>query len=207
MSGQTLNKLVAATPAKQVDLTSHMQKLRDDSNNQVRHGQVAVASTALVPVGNTLYSGAVDNPRVGDLRVEFKVRAQRLNPKADLTPCCLQAYAPQSISVIGLKSGSRVLPFHAPSGDDVLLVAAEELSAESLIEQAVNELTIRTWAFRAGGFVLMWVGLLLVFSPAQLLADAVPLVGGLLSSIVGFGTCLAALVSSYSVRLSHSGLF
>jgi Transmembrane protein 43 len=60
-----------------------------------------------------------------------------------------------------------------------------QVSATEMFAHEEGENTILTWALRGLGFLLMAVGLSLVFRPVATVADVVPFLGNLLSAGAG----------------------
>ena len=51
-----------------------------------------------------------------------------------------------------------------------------------------------TWAIRAGGFMLMWIGLGMLVAPLSMVLDWVPFVGSLFNWIVSTTTSIATFL-------------
>ena len=73
-------------------------------------------------------------------------------------------------------------------------------SALSNIACAVN--TMWTWILRAGGFFMMFLGLVLFFRPISVLGDVIPFFG----SMLAFGTGLFAFVISGVLSVGTVGV-
>jgi hypothetical protein len=114
------------------------------------------------------------HPRVGDARITFR----RL-PEGP-------------VSVVARQSGDTFTAYTAQSGRDLLLVDSGLKSAAMLFADAQASNRLWTWLLRLGGFVLMFLGTLLVLNPLKVLGSVVPLLG----SLIGLGTGFAAFIGS-----------
>jgi len=132
--------------------------------------------------GEQLYMG--DQPRaptVGGLRVRF----------ASVSP-------PVEVSVVGVQSGDSFTPYLGSSGTSVLDLRVGALTAEQMFDQLEHENRVLTWVLRGVGFLLMAVGLGLVFAPIAVVADVLPFAGDLLR----FGITLFSGVVAFALSLT-----
>jgi hypothetical protein len=127
--------------------------------------------------GEWLYRGASPAaPEVGDVRVRFR-------------------YVPeQTISVIARQTGDRLDAYPTRAGDPLLLVSSGEVSADHMFAEAHAANTALTWVLRFIGFLLMWLGLGLIFKPLSVLMDVIPLFGTIVGKGIGFVTFIIAAV-------------
>ncbi len=128
--------------------------------------------------GGTLYKGADPAaPEVGDERIDFKVLSQ-----------------PRPVSVVARQAGNGFEPYEIPGRKHTIyrLVDGQKSAAE-MFEQMETENTILTWILRLVGFLLMAVGLFLVFQPIVTFADVVPFAGNLVGAGIALVAGLAAL--------------
>lgn len=129
-------------------------------------------------VDGTLYLGQnPSEPRVGDLRISYKI--------APLGPA----------SFIGRQAGADLLEYQTKAGDALLLARPGLVAPQAMFAQAEAENRIITWIIRAVGAVLMFAGFLLILRPLAVLGDVVPIVG----SILGAGAGLVALLLTMAV--------
>jgi hypothetical protein len=135
--------------------------------------------------GGYYLGGDSSTPVVGDERITFQV------------------VRPGTISVIGRQVGDSFEPYHAEAGDDILMVNDGTVSAASMFTAAQEANTQLAWILRGAGFLLMALGLGLIFSPLSVMADVVPLFGTLLrSGTFLFAITIAASLSLITVALS-----
>jgi len=100
---------------------------------------------------------------------------------------------PQVISFVGeASSGGELHAYRTHAGDDLLLASPEGRSAEEMFDDAVSANTALTWTMRCGGFLLMFVGFLGLFSPLVAAAECVPFIGSCASQGAQAATCVLA---------------
>lgn len=118
-----------------------------------------------------LYFGAnPSTPAVGDLRVTYAV------------------VKPQPVSVVARQVGSSFQPYVASTGLSISMLEPGTVPAAEMFQHAQDANATMTWILRGVGTFVMFLGFGLVFRPLSVVADVIPLVGGL----VGLGTALAA---------------
>lgn len=133
-----------------------------------------------------LYVGADPvNPQIGDLKISFEV------------------VKPNTVSIIANQINSTFEPIQTSAGGTVAELRYGTVSAPAMIKMAQDENVLMTWLIRLGGFLLMAIGLAMVFSPLVTLADVVPFIG----SILGAGTFMVSLFvslffSSFTIGLA-----
>jgi hypothetical protein len=124
-------------------------------------------------VDGKIYLGAdAGDPQIGDYRISYVL--------APAGP----------VSVIGRQAASTITQYQTTAGDRLLMAVDGMQSATEMFKEAERENRILTWAIRAGGILAMWLGAFLIFRPLVVVADVVPLIGG----VLGAGAGLVALV-------------
>jgi hypothetical protein len=121
-------------------------------------------------------------PEVGDARITFTVVTQ-----------------PQTVSVIAKQVKNTLEPYKTQAGGDqgtIYRLELGQVSAADMFSHEEQENTTLTWALRLVGFLLMAIGLYLVFRPVATVADVVPFFGNLLSAGAGLFAGVIALVLS-----------
>jgi len=122
---------------------------------------------------------------IGDNRVSFEI------------------IRPHEVTAIARQRGNTLEAVVTNSGGEVALLEDGVHGRKAMFEIARNENQLITWLLRLLFFVLMAVGLVLLFNPLKVLADVVPLVGGLVGAgpgIVAF--LLAAALASATIALA-----
>lgn len=124
------------------------------------------------------------DPHIGDVRVRFEV------------------VTPQTVSLVATQRGNSFESFHARAGSDILLLKEGQVSAAEMFRDAQTSNTITTWLIRGGGFLAMFLGLVLVLRPISVFASVVPLFG----RMVGAGTALLAALLAAALSLATMAL-
>ncbi|WPJ97389.1 TMEM43 family protein [Coraliomargarita algicola] len=112
------------------------------------------------------------NPAIGDLKVSFAMVPE------------------QSISLVAAQVQDSFQPYRTKVGGTINLLQSGTYSADAMIQVAQDNNKIMTWALRAGGLLLMFIGFNLLMGPLSVLADVVPFIG----NIVGIGTAIVAMM-------------
>lgn len=130
--------------------------------------------------GSTIYLGRDPNrPEVGDLRVQYTIAR------------------PQEVSVVGVQQGSTLAPYRTKRGTTVFLLYPGARTAEDMFQSEMERNAMLTWILRLVGFLVMFVGLRMVFAPLGVLGDVVPLFG----RIIRAGTGLISFAVAGSLSL------
>jgi hypothetical protein len=144
-----------------------------------------VTPTPLPHQGGLFLGKDVANPEVGDMRITFKV------------------LKPGPFSIISKQSQDLLALYRAASGAEVELVTAGTSDAATMFDTAVQQNTARTWGIRFGGFVIMAVGMMLLFRPIAAIGSWIPFLGRLVGAGVAmFGIMLAAVASLVVMALA-----
>ena len=114
------------------------------------------------------------NPEIGDLRVKFEV----------VNPLDVSLFAQQ----VGGTFQSYQTKYNAIDRLDEGIKSAKEMFAEAQAEAATL-----TWILRLVGFLLMAVGIYLLFKPFVIFADVLPFLGSMMSYGIGLFAGLVAL--------------
>jgi hypothetical protein len=125
--------------------------------------------------------GGGSGAQIGDQRVYFRE-----------TP-------PAIITIVGVQNGATLAAFISKTGEggDILLFQRGNFTTQQMFDAAEEENIIVTWLIRLAGFVIMTLGLYLVFRPIEVFADVIPCVG----SIIGCGLIFMAVVISSVLSL------
>lgn len=128
--------------------------------------------------GGGYYAGeSPDVPRVGDLRITYKV-------------------VPEGpASFIGRQEPSGLEPYRATNGQEILLGYTGTHPADVVVQKGQDDNRFFTWVVRAIAMAFLLVGFVMLFAPVNILASYVPILG----SIVGGATFLVALVATLLV--------
>ena len=121
----------------------------------------------------------LSQPRVGDMRVNFSV------------------VLPHDISLIAKQKGDTFVDYTAKNGKKLNYLTDGVEDAAAMFATARTNNAIMTWLIRLGGFIVMFIGLGMVFKPLSVLADVLPILG----DIVEIGTGLVAGVIAFFCSL------
>jgi hypothetical protein len=120
-----------------------------------------------------------EGPAVGDLRITYSV------------------VKPAEVSVYGEQVGDTLKPFQTKRGDALIRLEYGKKTGQEMIESAQAENVQLTWILRLVGFILMAVGIFMVFKPLVVVADVVPIFGNILSA----GAFVIAIVLAIPLTL------
>ncbi len=125
--------------------------------------------------GNFYLGEISTNPKIGDLQIAFDV------------------VQPTSISVIAKQAGLNVIPYMTQAGDSLELFEYGTVSASDMFKHGMSSNTMLTWSIRFGGFIVMFIGLTLIFSVLRTLTAVLPF----LADMVGFlGTFASGILAA-----------
>jgi len=125
------------------------------------------------------YVGASpQDPQVGDCVVSFDV------------------VRPQVISLVSTQRGNSFAPFHSSVGEDIQRLQVGEFTAAAMFEAAQSENTMLAWLLRLAGFVVMFMGLRMIFTPLSVGLDVIPFLGNVAGMGISLVSFLVALVLS-----------
>jgi hypothetical protein len=121
----------------------------------------------LAESGQYLYKGANFNaPQVGDLRISYRAVNSNFNGV-----------------VLGKLSGSSIGTFTDEKNHSLYrLFAGSKADAVNTLHQ---EYRTMLWLFRGGGFLAIWIGLMMVLGPLTAIAHFLPTLGKITGAVVG----------------------
>lgn len=135
----------------------------------------AIRPKATVREGWLYIGGNPDSPKVGDARVKF------------------ESIPPGDASVLARQVKDTFEAYTTSFGTTIARIASGVQTKEAMFAAAKSENTLFTWLLRAGGFLLMFLGLSMVLAPLKVVADVLPFMG----SIVGAGTTFIAFLLGF----------
>lgn len=144
-----------------------------------------LGSDTRIDKGAVYAGGDPASPEIGHVRVSFQV------------------VAPATVSLVGVQTGSSFAAYQAEAGDTVLLVEEGTHTSQAMFQTAQDANKVLTWILRGGGWLAMFLGLVLVFRPIAVLGDVVPLFGSLLGVGVGlFAFLVSAVLAFVTIAIS-----
>ncbi len=131
-------------------------------------------------VGGKFYMGADSaKPEIGDAQISYAV------------------VKPAAVSLAAVQVGDTFAAYQAKEGDSILLVQEGTHTAAQMFQKAQDDNATMTWILRAVGFVVMFLGIFMVFRPIAVFADVIPLFGTMLGAGIGFFSFLGAATLSF----------
>jgi hypothetical protein len=125
------------------------------------------------------------SPAIGDTRIAFKV------------------VRPATVSIVARQVENTFAAYQAKAGGSILLLTYGTVSPDAMFKTAEKANKTLTWVFRAAGFLLMFIGLFLIFNPLAVVADVLPIFGSLLrAGVAGFAGLVAAALSLVTVSVA-----
>jgi hypothetical protein len=141
--------------------------------------------TILVPkstiISGTVYIGSrnASNPKIGDMRVSFAQVGE------------------MDVSIVAQQVANTFEPYVAENGEQVELLEIGTVSAKLMFANAQASNKIMTWVLRLVGFVMMFGGLTMIFSPLVVFADVIPFLGTILSMGLSLFAGIISLTLSF----------
>ncbi len=132
-----------------------------------------LANKPVIITGNGFYVGnSPGNPQIGDLKISFQI------------------VKPTEISLIAQQQGYSFSAYQTKAGSPIDLLKPGRMDADTMFAAAQKQNSLITWAIRAGGMLMMWLGLGMILRPLSVLASILPFLGDL----VAMGTGLLAFL-------------
>ncbi|MCK5876538.1 MAG: TMEM43 family protein [Candidatus Marithrix sp.] len=103
-------------------------------------------------------------PQIGDLKIEFEV------------------VLPEVVSIVAKQFGTTFEAYLTQVGGELELFEYGEVSAEKMFKHEQEFNVMLTWLLRLAGFIVMFIGLSLIFNVLRTFAAVIPF----LASIIGF---------------------
>lgn len=128
---------------------------------------------------NYLFSGrgSVQQPQVGDIRISYEGLPTN-----------------SQVTAFGKQEGNQLNPFFSNRQDR--LYRAFLGDRDSAIATMNTEYTVITWVLRLVGFLMMWIGLSMLFGPITAFLDVLPFLGNITGAMIGAVTFAVAFVLS-----------
>jgi hypothetical protein len=125
------------------------------------------------------------SPAIGDTRVTFKV------------------VRPATVSIVARQVANTFEAYQAKAGGSVLLLTYGTVGPDVMFKTAEKSNRNLAWVLRAAGFLLMFIGLFLIFNPLAVVADVVPIFGSFLrAGVAGFVGLVASALSLVTISVA-----
>ena len=103
------------------------------------------------------------------------------------------------ISIIAVQKGKTFETYTTKRNTTINMVCEGNKTAQEMFKDAQDTNAMMTWVFRGLGFIVMWIGISMVFGPFVTFADVIPFLGDILGMGVGFFSFILAAVISLVV--------
>ena len=125
------------------------------------------------------------SPAIGDIRIQYKVMR------------------PGPVSLVAQQSGTSVSSYQTDAGKSISLIQSGTATAEDMFAAAQSANVVMTWVLRLVGFIMIFGGLNLLIGPLRVVAERIPMLGGLFGAGMSLVTFLiAAAVSLIIIALA-----
>lgn len=152
-------------------LPEYKSILLDSENTELING--ATLQDGYVFIG----SGTNNLPQIGDIRINYSIIPGEVNGvvfgKAEVN---------KIVSYTDNKKGTLYRAFAG--------------NADNAISELKSEHRLITWVLRVVGFLIMWLGLLIILGPVSIVMDVIPLFGKVTGSAVKLFTFIVASILS-----------
>ena len=154
-----------------------------NADNIIIKDKAVIADTSYIFTGK----GSLAAPQVGDMRVSYYV-----------LPSGFEG------SIFAKKDSSTLFPYVDEDGNK--LYRMMKGTAEEGVSQMHSEYLMELWAFRIGGFLMMWIGLMLLFGPISIILDILPIAGSISRGLIG-GVAFVVSLALSIVTIIISAIF
>jgi len=125
------------------------------------------------------------NAQIGDLRISYQV------------------VTAAQVSIVARQAGNGFGKYQTKAGDEILMLEKGVVPAAQMFKHAQDANTALTWAIRAGGVILMFIGFVLFFRPLGVLADVTPILGDIIRLGTGaIGLAMTAVLSTITIAVA-----
>jgi hypothetical protein len=133
---------------------------------------------------NSYYSGDSGKPEIGDVRISFSV------------------VKPGPVSLMARQVKDTFEDYTFKNGNTMDLLVAGTQSAEQMFKAQEAANAMLTWILRFVGFLIMGIGVGMVFKPLVIVADVIPILGNMLSmGVTFFAFAIAAPLSLVTIAM------
>ncbi len=173
----------------QISRLSNSETLNVTAEDQKKLAGIMARRLKLLD-GGYYFGTDPSNPKIGDLRITFSV------------------VKPHQVTIIAQQTGSTFQPYQTKAGDALSMLQSGSHSSKDMFDSAQSSNTMMTWVFRLLGFIMMFIGVKMIFEPLVVVADVVPFFGDVLSygtgmfafAIAGFFALLTIAIAWFAYR-------
>lgn len=125
--------------------------------------------------GTSIYIGDDPSaPQIGDFKITYRVTK------------------PTDVSIVSRQIDQTFEPYRTRAGGTINMLRPGIVGVDNMFEQARQSNAMWTWILRAGGFILMLIGVGMVLRPLSVAADVVPFLGNIMGIGIGILSLLIA---------------
>ncbi|MCX7678117.1 MAG: TMEM43 family protein, partial [Spirochaetes bacterium] len=134
-------------------------------------------------VGDAIYIGYdPTNPQIGDLKISYTI-----------------IRSPQKVSIVAKQQDNSLVAYRTKTNTSIMMLSMGIVPADQMFQQAQEGNVTRTWLVRLLGFLLMFIGITLIFKPIVTFGDVIPIIGSILNFGIGAFAFIVALALSLVV--------
>ncbi len=157
-----------------------LQKLIPNPGNTTIASMTFPAGSVIPQITNDyIYIGksSIDTPQIGDMKISYYI-------------------LPAGTEVIAFakKNGLTLEKFKAENGVEAYRLFKG--TRDEALAAVQTEDTIMRWVFRGIGFMMMWIGMMMILGPLSVISDIIPFIGKVTGMILSGITFLIAFVLS-----------
>jgi hypothetical protein len=138
----------------------------------------AIRGKAKLSNGGIYVGNNAQDPKIGDLKIGYAL------------------VKPQTVSIVSKQVNDTFEAFTTKQNTEINRLDHGERSAEAMFQEMKKENVIQTWILRLVGFVLMALGVGLIFKPLSTFGDVIPIVGSIMNMGIGIFAFVMALILS-----------
>ncbi|XP_063797288.1 transmembrane protein 43 [Pseudophryne corroboree] len=160
---------------------------------QLSLAQMGNPHTDVTAEGNYFYQSAnPKNPEVGDLRISFWYAGVSIGGSS--------SGSVDTVSILARQRGGELVSYKTKTGDQLELLYLGRHTAEEMFLAEHQSNMMKTWALRAAGWLMMFVGISLMAKIFHTLVDWFPIVRDLVNlGIKLFALCVSASLSLLTI--------
>ncbi|XP_073501073.1 transmembrane protein 43 isoform X2 [Phyllobates terribilis] len=164
-----------------------------DNFKQLSLSQIRTPHADVTTEGNYFYQSAdPKNPEVGDLRVSFWYAGVSMGGPT--------FGSVDTVSIVARQRGGELVSYKTKSGDPLELLFLGSHTAEEMFLAEHQSNIMKTWALRAAGWLMMFLGVSLMTKIIHTLVDWFPIVRDLVNlGLKLFALCIATSLSLLTV--------
>jgi len=147
---------------------------------QLTDKNVTLKDGAILANGDYLFISKVAGstfaaPQVGDLRISYTV-----------------IYPGKNGTIFGKLDGANIAPYFDEKNNELYRVFSG--TRDEALSTMHSEYTMLLWILRLAGFLMMWIGLSMLFGPISVVLDFLPIFGQISRALIGGIAFLVSLV-------------